>query len=61
VGEGGTNINFPQLREDVGLEQQLRGLPDVPALKAFLATWLAQQWPPQEAAMLAGRAAALDR
>lgn len=32
-----------------------------PALQTFLANWLAQQWPPQEAAMLDGRAAALDR
>ncbi|PRW56295.1 hypothetical protein C2E21_4871 [Chlorella sorokiniana] len=60
-GEEFRNVNFPQLLEDAALEQQLRGLADVPALKAFLATWLAQQWPQLEAAMLAGRAAALDR
>ena len=61
VSKTGSNINFPQLLEDGRLEQQLRGLSDVPALQAFVATWLAQQWPQLEAAMLAGRAAALDR
>lgn len=61
VGNGGTNVNFSQLLEDGGLEQQLRGLADVPAMQAFVATWLAQQWPQLEAAMMAGRAAALDR
>ena len=61
MGNGGTNVNFPQLLEDGELEQQLRGLPDVPALQAFMATWLSQQWPQLEADMLAGRAAALDR
>ena len=55
------NVNFPQLLDDSGLEQQLRGLVDVPALQAFLATWLVQRWPQLEEAMLAGRAAALDR
>ena len=61
VGETGTNFSFPQLLEDRQLERQLQGLADVPALRSFLATWLVQRWPQLEAAMLAGRAAALDR
>ena len=55
------NFNFPQLLGDEQLRGRLQGAPDAAALKAVVADWLQQQWPRQEAALLAGRAAALAR
>ena len=54
-------FNFPQLLGDEQLRGRLLGAPDVPALKAAVAYWLQQQWPRQDAALVAGRAAALAR
>ena len=54
-------FNFPQLLGDEQLRDRLQGAPDVAALQAALTDWLQQQWPQQEAALLAGRAAALAR
>jgi hypothetical protein len=54
-------FNFPQLLGDERLRARLQEAPGVVALKAAVADWLLQQWPQQETALLAGRAAAVAR
>jgi hypothetical protein len=54
-------FNLPQLLGDQQLRGLLQGAPDVVALVAAVADWLQQQWPQQEARLLAGRVAALAR
>jgi hypothetical protein len=56
-----TSFNFPQLLSDEQLRGRLQGVPDIAALKAAVADWLQQQWPQQEAGLLAARATALAR
>jgi hypothetical protein len=47
-------FNFPQLLDDDQLRGLLQGAQSIAALKAAVAAWLLQQWPQQEAALLAG-------
>ena len=54
-------FNFPQLPGDEQLRGRLQGAPGVAALKAVVVDRLQQEWPQQEAGLLAGRAAALAR
>ena len=54
-------FNFPQLLGDEQLRGRLQGAPDAAALKSTAAAWLQQEWPQQQAALLAGRPAALAR
>ena len=56
-----TIFNLPQLLGDKELRGLLQGAPDVAELMAAVADWLQQQWPQQEARLLAGRATALAR
>ena len=54
-------FNFPQLLGDEQLRGRLQGAPGIAALKAVVVDWLQQEWPQQEAGLLAGRTTALAR
>ena len=57
--DGGTSLNFPQLRDDRELMAALCSAPDVTQLQTAVTSWMCLNWPQQGAALVAGRAEAL--
>ena len=57
--DGGTSLNFPQLRANWELIKALHSAPDVTKLKTVISSWMRLNWLQLGPALVAGRAEAL--